>query len=165
MLYHGTLISNVPNIEERGLVPLVGSFTRNAYGQSAIPAVFMADEGGLERVVHAMVAAMMNEICEDEFERYLIGADYQLNDELFFEHGAIFVIEKTAAILPAGSGATDEPAQAEDGDYYSLETVSPVRKIVGDDLREFLDERGLTPSDVNDFVDPRSKLKGAATAI
>lgn len=160
-LYHGTLLRNVSLIEEHGLVPMIGTFTENAYGKNAkgvVPAVFMSDTEGLERVVHAMVAAIINEVIEEDFEEYNIGADYHLNDELFFKYGAILVVEKADTFAQAGCAnpGMQEPEQAEGGDWYALEVVRPIRTIAGEELRDFLSSRGLTPSNVNDFVDPET---------
>lgn len=165
LLYHGTLARLLPSIAREGLVPRVGEFTEKTYGKQSdriVPAVFMATEKDLERVVHAMVAAIMGEVSEADFEKYDIGADYQLNDDLFFEYGAMLVIERTDAFAVTGKpkSGTVEPFQAESGDWYSVEPVSPVRAIRGDELRDFLADRGLIPSSINDFVDPDSMAVG-----
>lgn len=160
-LYHGTLLRNISSIEAVGLIPSVGDFTRNMYGKNApgiVPAVFLADETGLERVVHAMVAAIIEEVTDEDFEAYDIGHDYQMNDELFFKYGALLVVEPIISFSRTGSPkpGVEEPSQAESGDWYSLENVRPIKTITGDDLGDFLCDRGLLPSLVNDFVDPES---------
>lgn len=165
-LYHGTLARHLPAISECGLIPRVGEFTQKTYGRQSeriVPAVFMADEIGLERVVHAMVAAMFDEISEEDFERYDIGQDYHLNDDLFFQYGAILVIDRSDDFSRAGKPkhGVAEPFQVEDGDWYSLEAVRPTATLTGDTLRDFLAERNLIPSQINDFVDPDSIANGA----
>lgn len=157
-LYHGTLSRNQDVITNEGIQPRIGDFTKNAYGSNAeglLPAVFMADGEGLERVVHAMVAATMDEVTEEDFEEWDIGPDQHLNDAMFCKYGVIYVIEASDAFALTGSPkeGTTEPLQAEDGDWYSLAAVKPVRSLTGDDLRSFLEEKGILPSDINDFVD------------
>lgn len=157
-LYHGTLIRHQDIIAAEGLQPRIGDFTKNAYGSNAeglLPAVFMADEEGLERVVHAMAAATINEATEEDFEQWDIGPDQHINDALFCKYGVIYVIEASDDFAQAGNPreGTVEPLQAEDGDWYSLAAVKPVRSLTGDELRAFLEERGILPSDINDFVD------------
>lgn len=157
-LYHGTLISHDNAIESGGLEPRIGNFTKKFYGENAtglIPAVFMADEAGLERVVHAMVAAIMDEVTEEDFEEWDIGPDQHLNDALFCKYGVIYMIETSDDFSVSGSPkeGTAEPLQAEDGDWYSLVAVRPATSLTGDDLRAFLEERGILPSNINVFVD------------
>jgi len=157
-LYHGTLIRHHDTIATEGIQPRIGDFTKNAYGENAeglLSAVFMADDEGLERVVHAMVAATMDEVTEEDFEEWDIGPDQHLNDALFCKYGVIYVVEASDDFAQAGNPreGTVEPLQAEDGDWYSLEVVKPVRSLTGNKLREFLEERGILPSDINDFVD------------
>lgn len=160
-LFHGTLLRHLPSIETDGLVPQIGAFTERVYGRNAtgvIPAVFMADDSGLERVVHAMVAAIMDEITEQDFDEYDIGPEFHLNDDLFFKYGALLVMQEAETFMQAGKPkpGIEEPEQAEDGDWYSLETVRPVKCLTGEDFLDFLSVRGLTPSAINDFVDPES---------
>lgn len=158
-LYHGTILRHVPSITREGLLPSVGTFTRKVHGngEGVVPAVFMADETGLERVVHAMVAAVMDELTDADFDRYDVGNDYRLNDALFFEHGALFLIEPSEVFRQAGEDVREgEPQQCETGDWYSLCPVAPVRLLAGGELETFLSERGLVPSAINDFVDPES---------
>ncbi len=161
-LYHGTLLRNLPLIEEQGLVPRIGTFTKEFYGDAkgVVPAIFMADLKGLDRVVHAMVAGIMDEVTEEDFETYDIGPHYHLNDELFYKYGVIFVVERDSSITLVGHSNADEPTQAEAGDWYALEVVRPTKAITGDDLCNFLAERDLTPSSINDFVDPFSVRSG-----
>jgi len=170
MLYHGTLGRNLPSVVAGGLVPGVGEFTKKVYGENAqgvLPAVFMADEEGLERVVHALVAAVMGEITDEDDERYEIGPYYHLNDELFFKYAALAEIEPSHTFVRAGSppAGVVEPEQAEDGDWYSLSPVVPVRILTGDELAAFFAERELTPSMINDFVDPDSTQRVSAPGI
>lgn len=170
MLYHGTLLRHLPSIERDGLIPGIGEFTRKAYGENArgvIPAVFMADEEGLERVVHALVAAVMGEITDEDDERYEIGPYYHFNDALFFKYAALAEIEPSHTFVRAGSPSVGgvEPEQAEDGDWYSLSPVVPLRVLTGDELAAFFAERGLTPSSINDFVDPDSTQRVSAPGI
>lgn len=157
-LYHGTLFRHQDIIEAEGIQPRIGDFTIKAYGENSeglLPAVFMADDEGLERVVHAMVAATMDEVTEEDFEEWDIGPDQHLNDTLFCKYGIVYVIEASDDFAQAGKPkeGTVEPLQVEEGDWYSLEVVKPVRSLTGDDLRAFLEERGILPSDINDFVD------------
>ncbi|WP_138391622.1 hypothetical protein [Rhizobium sp. MHM7A] len=121
----------------------------------------MADDEGLERVVHALVAAVMDEITEDDDDQYEIGPHYHFNDALFFKYAALAEIEPSATFMRAGSppAGVIEPEQAEDGDWYSLSPVVPSRVLVGDELAAYFAERGLTPSSINDFVDPETKLR------
>lgn len=156
--YHGTLIRHHDTIAAEGIQPRIGEFTINSYGKDAnglIPAVFMADEDGLERVVHAMVAAAIDEVTEDDLEEWDIGPDEHLNDALFCKYGIIYVIEVSDEYAVTGSPREGiaEPLQAEHGDWYSLAAVQPVRGLTGDELREFLDDRGILPSYINNFVD------------
>lgn len=169
MLFHGTLLRHLPSIEANGLLPTVGEFTKNVYGVSApgvVPAVFMADELGLERVVHALVAAVMDEITDADYEEFDIGPHFHLNDELFFRYTALLLIETSGSFSRTGSPLEGviEPEQAEEGDWYSVSAVTPSQIITGDAFESFLVERGLTPSAINDFVDPVSRpisvLKG-----
>ncbi|MBY3433833.1 hypothetical protein HFN89_06685 [Rhizobium laguerreae] len=165
-LYHGTLARYLPAIAANGLLPMVGPFTEKSYGRQSdriVPAVFMAADGDLERVVHAMVAAIMFEVTEEDFARYDIGNDYHLNDDLFFEYGALAVIDRNDRFSRAGkpNPGVDEPFQVEDGDWYSLEPVRPANVLSGESLRLFLAERNLTPSSINDFVDPDSIEAGS----
>lgn len=162
MLYHGTLIRHLPAIEANGLIPGVGEFTKKAYGESAkglVPAVFFADESGLERVVHALVAAVMNEISDEDYERYEIGPHYHFNDELFYKYAVLVQVIHSESIFYAGDPPKGiiEPLQVEDGDWYSLTPVGSVKITKGDELAAFLEERGLTPSSINGFVDPETK--------
>lgn len=170
MLYHGTLVRHLPSIESEGLIPTVGEFTKNVYGSTAtgvLPAVFMADEKGLERVVHALVAAVMDEITDEDYEQYDIGPHFHMNDALFYKYVALAEIEPTEMFLKAGCAPVGmvEPEQAEDGDWYSLAPVHPVRFITGDKLRSFFEVRGLVPSSVNDFVDPEVNILNPAPSL
>ncbi|MCZ7860774.1 hypothetical protein O9X98_05090 [Agrobacterium salinitolerans] len=164
LLYHGTLARHLPAIAETGLVPLIGSFTEKTFGKASdrvIPAVFMAGPKDLERVVHAMVAAIMDEVTEEDFSEWDIREQYHLNDELFVKYGAILVIEKNDGFKQAGTMEPAEPIQAEDGDWFSLEAVRPAKTLTGDELLEFLAGRDLVPSAINDFVDPDSIPAGS----
>ena len=167
MLYHGTLIRHLPAIQVAGLVPAVGEFTKKVYGENAkgvVPAVFMADEEGLERVVHALVAAVMGEIADEDYEAYDIGPHYHLNDELFYKYVALAEIEFSEKFARAGNPPawSVDPEQAEDGDWYALSTVTPIRLMTGEELKAFFEARGLSPSEINDFVDPEVKPASAA---
>lgn len=158
ILYHGTLLRHHETISAEGIQPRIGEFTVNSYGQDAkglAPAVFMADEEGLARVVHAMVAAIIDEVTEEDFEYWDIGPDQHLNDALFCKYGVIYVIEASDDFAVSGSPkeGTVEPLQAEDGDWYSLSAVKPVRCLTGDELREFLDDLFILPSYINSFAD------------
>lgn len=160
-LYHGTLARHLEAIERDGLVPRIGSFTTKAYGEGAhgvIPAVFMADEAGLERVVHALVAAVIEEITDADFDEYDIGPYHHLNDELFLKYAAICEIEPKDTFQLAGADGENiiDPKQAEDGDWYSLQPVNPSRILKGDELCNFLGDRDIIPSSINQFVDPES---------
>lgn len=113
---------------------MVGSFTEKSYGKASeriIPAVFMAGAKDLERVVHAMVAAIMDEVTEEDFSEWDIREQYQLNDYLFVKYGAILVIEKIDDFQQAGKMQSGEPIQAEDGDWFSLEAVRPAKTLTG----------------------------------
>lgn len=164
-LYHGSLLRHEAAIQTDGLVPMVGEFTKGSYGEDAqgvIPAVFMADGSGLERVVQAMVVATMAEVTDEDFDEYDVGPDYQINDDLFFKYGAIYVIDHQDHFRVAGQAIDEEtePWQAEDGDYYSLVPVIPAQVIKGDELRIFLEDHNLVPSTINCFVDPDSHKAG-----
>jgi hypothetical protein len=170
MLYHGTLIRHLQSIATDGLVPSVGEFTKKVYGENArgvLPAVFMADEEGLERVVHALVAAVMGEITDEDDQEYEIGPHYHLNDELFFKYAALVHIEESEGFARAGLplAGSIEPEQAEDGDWYSLSPVVPVKVLAGHELAAFYAARGLAPSTINDFVDPESVRRVSALRI
>lgn len=92
---------------------------------------------------------------DDDFEEWDIGLDEHMNDALFCKYGIIYVIEASDEYAVTGSrrDGTTEPLQAEYGDWYSLAAVKPVRGLTGDELREFLDDRGILPSCINNFVD------------
>lgn len=161
IFYHGTLRRHSGSIQERGLIPSIGEFTRQIYGENAdglLPAVFLATDEGLERVVHAMVAAAMNEVTGEDEDEYDIGPHYHLNDELFFRYVALAIVdtEKHFQLADDDVGNSSQPLQAEEGDWFSLVSVKPKAMLVGDDLREFLETKGLMPSTINAFVDPKS---------
>lgn len=166
-LYHGTLFRHHDIIESQGILPRIGDFTKNAYGANAeglVAAVFMADEEGLEHVVHAMVAATMDEVTEDDFEEWDIGPHQHVNDALFCKYGVVYVIEASDDFAQYGSPkeGSVEPLQAEEGDWYSFTTVKPTKSLTGGDLRAFLEQRAILPSDINAFVDEdreRASLK------
>jgi hypothetical protein len=158
-LYHGTSRKNVSSIRENGLLPQIGEFTKRVYGSRATdlePLVLLADVANIERVVHAMVAALSFEIEDSELDQRDIREPFLMDDTLFFERGALIAVKRSESIGQEGRTGSREPTQVEQDDYYSFGRLEAHEILEGAALREFFEEIGLVPSEVNDFVQPDS---------
>lgn len=145
-LYHGTIIDFVPSIKQVGLVPSVGEFVKNAYGDSADDIeldelIFAADKEGLKRSVTAITAQVAKKLNKDF---------HDVTDEEFIRNGALVKIwdgDLDMKNRPEGDENYygQHPFTVEPGDYYSDGSVSADEILTGDKMITVLKRYGAWP--------------------
>lgn len=142
-LYHGTIIDNKRSIEEVGLVPDVGSFVKEMYGEGydLEDLVFLADKRGLQNALTAMVKQIS----------YKLGKDmHDVTDEEIQKHG---LLAKLVDIEPGDykhrslkdPEYEEYPSSVEPDDYYSRKPVRVDFILTGPALLRVLRRHGLFP--------------------
>lgn len=147
-LYHGTLIDFVPSIKRVGLVPSVGEFVKNAYGEAADDIeldelVFAANKEGLHKAVSAITAQVAHKLNKDF---------HDVTDEEFIKHGALVKIwdgDLDMEHRPRGDENYygTHPYTVEPGDYYSFGNVSADEILTGNKMITVLKRYGSWPRD------------------
>jgi hypothetical protein len=125
MLYHGTLVDNLPSIKQHGLTPRVGAFTADIYGAKALPLVFAADAHQARSVYCSLVSSIFKKI------------NHKPNLEEFLQHAVVLVIQSDKDKFERYSGKIRK-GSLEPGDYYSTQPVKPDHILQGDKLHEWL---------------------------
>jgi hypothetical protein len=130
-LYHGTLIRNIEEIRQQGLVPQPGAVT-TAHHPRAANLICAADElhrGGLTRVI---IQQMVNA----DVIRW--SCDYSLEDFKIdlIEHAIIVVVN--ADNFSYCSGMCECPNGVELGDWYSCNAVPIEAEISGEAMLDWL---------------------------
>lgn len=146
-LYHGTLLKNVPEIMDAGLIPGVGEFTARAYDEVAevepLPElVFAADKEQLRKCVSAILGQMEH-------------AGIRVTPESFRANAALLIIRDGRKFTyrdEFDDGSIEwqaHPSTVEPGDYYSDRYfIKPDAVLSGSKLISFLRRRGVLPVDV-----------------
>ena len=148
LLYHGTLKKHIPAIKQTGLQPSIGYFVKKAYGETPDlkSVVFASEIRDMGKVTNAIVANVLADaggppITIDEF--------YELGAVVVLKYGKQF---KHISYHDEEEDDIEHPFQAEPGDFYSYNVIEPYTILVDKRLERFLDNIGLYPPEMNDFV-------------
>lgn len=147
LLYHGTIVDNVESIEEKGLIPSIGDFVKNAYSGSIDnyedylqELVFATDDKQIKKAQTSIIFQISNKL----------GINFHsVTNKDFKKHGALIVINdedddfKYLSEYDIHNGSY--PLGVELGDYYTDEEIIPDKILIGDELLEFFSKRGLFP--------------------
>jgi hypothetical protein len=146
-LYHGTVIDHKRDIEDWGLIPSVGAFVEEMYGDyDPDELVFMADKEGLDSALTAMVKQIsfklgkgMHDVTDEEIKRYglLAKLDVDLDDDYYDIQQRPRNYEE--------EGYEEYPTTVEPGDYYSESPVSVDAVLTGSAMIRVLKRHGLIP--------------------
>lgn len=142
-LYHGTLRENVSAVEDGGLQPRVGAFSRQMYGDYEdllTPAVHLADREQIGRAVTAMRAQVAERLGRSPRD---------VTDADLAEHGALVVARPNDSVRRLDHDDTllnregdfeyaDRPVTVEPGDYFTTGNLHPDRIITGSRLARVL---------------------------
>jgi len=146
-LWHGTTKVAAKNIKQIGLVPDVGGFTQDAYGDEYAdllePAVFATDKRSLQRALNAIishVARLLNktfhDVTDDEIKTY--GALIKVGDERGFEKRQ----DDSESRYPQ-----EAPMQAEPGDWFSLDNQGIEFVVTGNKMIDVFRKGKVWPRD------------------
>ena len=156
-LYHGTLVENEAEIKRMGLVPKIGHFVRNAYGDEYAAAginiddeedlqlVFFADLRGLHKSVNAIKTMIAHKLSVDF---------HGVTPEQIGEHGLLLCIDNDGYLTQKAYGDDEDeeadeygdfhPMTVEPGDFYSNRTVYGFSKsIKGQELLDFFAQHNV----------------------
>lgn len=139
--YHGTLNTNAPTIEKEGIVPQVGNFVKDMYGDyEPTPLAFMADRRELRKAVNAMkyhvakrLGKHMSKVTKEDIREHglLVKAEIDDNTYKMMEDG------RSRNVL-GGDIINNTPVSVEVGDLYSSEGFETKSMYKGARLVEFL---------------------------
>ena len=144
VLYHGTIVDNLPSIHSNGLAPRVGSFTGDIYGNKAKPLVFAADADQARAVYCSLAASIYKKI------------GHMPDLQEFLDNAAVLVIEKDRNKFKKYEGKIRKGSM-EPGDYYSAVSVVPDRVLQGENLNNWLKQTGADRGELCELAEAWSK--------
>jgi hypothetical protein len=158
LLYHGTLLRNLPSIRASGLRPQKGPWAAHFHAK-AEALVFAVDDERKSRLIQAIGGQMT------KAGLLRVTDDYPFDDfkSDLAEHGAVLVVKATAfrqnppTIKYRWGNNPGHPAGTEPGDWYSSESVSVERELIGEEMMAW-----LNPSESNFMYQHRPGLAEAS---
>lgn len=147
-LYHGTIIHNLPSIEQNGLMPTIGDFVKNMYYGSVDGNVmdyleevlYATDKKQIDKARTAIVYQIANKLNKDY---------HSVSNEEFEKYGALAVVKNGDEQFEFHSEEDQyygrAPLGVEAGDYYTKNEVYPDYILTGKKLTSFFKKFGLFP--------------------
>jgi hypothetical protein len=135
-LYHGTLATNVQQIETVGLLPRKGSWAAKFYPQAS-ELVYAVAENRKGRLIVIIAGQMAKSGLIKWSTEYRFG---DFNNDLV-RHAAVVVVGQATFRHYPGAFESGHPPGAEPGDWYSHEPITKEhirRIIVGEELLEWI---------------------------
>jgi hypothetical protein len=132
-LYHGTLRRNIPSIRDAGLQPQRGAWS-GRFHPDAPPLVYAVDAEHRSAAILAIAGHMAKAGLIEESENYSFN---NFKNDLI-EHGAIVVVKAQGFYHYPWAFESRHPAGAEPGNWYSFESVSIEREMIGEEMLAWL---------------------------
>lgn len=146
-LYHGTIIQNIPSIEQNGLMPTIGDFVKNMYAGSVDGDImdyleeilYATDKKQISKARNAIVFQIASKLNKDY---------HSVTNEDFRNYGALAVVKDGEQYFDFHSGDDyygNIPMGVEPGDYYTKDEIIPDYILTGKKLVSFFRKFGLYP--------------------
>lgn len=164
-LYHGTIVDNKESIESIGLVPSVGEFIKEMYGDLDLDGmdeeygalVYAASRDGLQQVANAI---------EHQVAAKLGIPSYKVTEQNIWQHGLLAVIKDGECQMSHSSAVSEyekeDKPYLEPDDWFSEDCVGVDFFLTGGALIRFFKSRGITFGPRDFFGKLREKLKNLA---
>jgi hypothetical protein len=130
-LYHGTLRQNLPSIRDHGLRPQRGAAR---FQPDAAALVYAVDDEHRSSAILAIAGQMAEAGLIKKLENYLFD-DFKSD---LVEHGAVIILKATTFHHYPWSFESGHPTGAEPGNWYSSESVSIEREMIGKEMLAWL---------------------------
>jgi hypothetical protein len=156
-LYYGALVADVHAARRDGIQPHNYYSKQYLSGDRGEPwphAVFMFAADAIEELVTAISADIVLDLADEQFEEIGKHGDHLISESFFFQHAAIFVVVPYEGIelVDRRSDGAIPYAETISGSWYSTAPVHVAEILVGDELKDFLEARGLHPADLNEAI-------------
>lgn len=147
-LYHGTIIHNLPSIEENGLMPTIGDFVKNMYAGAVDGDVmdyleeilYATDKKQIDKARTAIIYQISNKLGK---------TFHSVTNEDFEKYGALAVVKNGDEYFDFNSEEDQNygkaPLGVETGDYYTRDEITPDYILTGKKLTSFFKKFGLFP--------------------
>jgi len=136
-LYHGTLRRNIPSIRDTGLRPQSGAWAGHFHPDAAALVYAVDDEHR-----SAAILAIAGQMAKAGLIRDPGNCSFDDFKNALIEHGTVVVVKATTFRRYPWSFESGHPTGAEPGNWYSSESVSIEREMIGREMLDWLNPSG-----------------------